>query len=575
MKRKVNINRPKISSEEIAKHKNFDSVLKNKPNLSSGGKTLLKKPWFLSSMVVVTAAIVTTAVLMNKNSQQTAQPVANNEQQATNNDDAQFAEFYKAEEAKPCIAPPIKGLNVDYTIYKVNAEKGAELDFKTCSRLSIPKNAFVDGNGNPVKGDVELRYREFHDPIDFFVSGIPMTYDSAGIRYQFESAGMMEMLAYQNGKPVNMAPGKSVNVELASDYKGTEYNLYKLDTMHNNWSCLGKDKVKKNESNNSDQVEAKIVKVEEMPEYKQLETKKAEAKVEKETQIAALPKLTAEPKKPAQAKKEKYTFNIDVDSKEYPELAVYKGLLFEVGTESTNFTKEMYDITWDAATIKEGTKKGENYQLSLQKGTKKYDIIVYPVYEGKNYEVAMKEYQTKFDSYNTTLAKRKTEEKRIEDEYQAKIALIQKQQETMARQEKERVNREFAGMTTEEKVMRTFRINSFGVYNCDNPSAYPTGVLCNAKLTNDKGTKLMIYDVYLVDKGQNALFTYEKNPVKGFSFDPKATNMLWTVENGVIYWLKPEQFSNLTSDDGLKDLKLERVDQKFKTTDEMKAFFNL
>src|ERR1017187_213247 len=96
-------------------------------------------------------------------------------------------------------------------------------------RFHQQKNSFVDESGKLLNGEIELRYREFHDAFDFFVAGIPMTYDSAGVRYQFASAGMMEMQAYQNGKKVNMATGKSINIELASNYKGTEYNLYKLD----------------------------------------------------------------------------------------------------------------------------------------------------------------------------------------------------------------------------------------------------------------------------------------------------------------------------------------------------------
>ena len=76
MKRKTNLNRPEISSAEIAKRKNFDSVLQQ--TTSVGAKPLIKKPWFLSSVVAVTIAIVTTVVLMNKNNK-TDLPVADNQ----------------------------------------------------------------------------------------------------------------------------------------------------------------------------------------------------------------------------------------------------------------------------------------------------------------------------------------------------------------------------------------------------------------------------------------------------------------------------------------------------------------
>lgn len=566
------MNRPKLSSEEIAKQKNFDSVLKQQGNIA--GKAIYKKPWFLSSVVVATIAVVTSIVMMTNKNGTEISPNAD-EQLAVSSDDSLALEaFYKAEEAKPCIAPPIAGLYIPYTVFKVNAEKGGVLDFKTGTKLTVPKNAFTDANGKPLKGEVELRYREFHDGVDIFLSGIPMTYDSAGNRYHFESAGMMEMLAYQNGQQVAMAAGKSINVDLASNYEGDKYNLYKLDTLHNNWSCLGKDKVVSASSQNARPENAKKQDVKETPEYVAVEVKKEEAKTEKEVKVAALPKTsTVEPKKPEIAKKGKFTFNLDVDPKEFPELNVYKGLLFEVGEENKNFNSAMYDVTWDDAAVKEGSKKGSNYILTLQKGNKKHELVVYPVFEGKNYETAMKEYQEKFSKYTSTLEKRKEDEKKIEEDYQAKLAALKAQQAEIERQWKEKVDNEFRTMDTQQKVRRVFAINSFGVYNCDNPMAYPKGVLTNATLTNEKSAKLMCFDVFLVDKKRNGMFTYTRNPVTTFSFDPKADNILWTVENGVLFYLKPADFASIKG--GAQNIMLNRVEQKFKNAGEMKEFFKI
>lgn len=571
MKRKTNINRPEISSEEIAKGKNFNSVLNEQVTIT---KPLFKKGWFLSSVVVATVGVITAISMLTGNPEN--DNVKTNPAATINADDAVLAEFYKNEEAKPSINPPLEGVNIPYKIYKVIAEKGATLDFKTGSKMMIPQNAFVDENGKLLKGEVELRYREFHDAVDFFVSGIPMTYDSAGQRYHFESAGMLEMLAYQNDKPVNVAPEKSINIELASNQNGTEYNLYKLDTVRNNWSCLGKDKIKKEEklSAKNESFNDSPDAVQQTAEYKTIETKKVVVEKEKEVKIASLPKVSAEPKKPEEAKKDKHTFNIDVNPKEYPELAVYKGVLFEVGSENKNFTSSMYDVTWEEAIIKDGTKKGENYLLTLKDETKKYDIVVYPVFEGKNYEKAMSDFQGKFTKYNVALEKRKADEVKIEEEYQSKIIALKKEQEELELKWKQIEENQFKLMNTDEKVKRMFALNSFGVYNCDKPSLYPKGVSCLANLTNEKDSKLMCYDVFLVDRAKNGLFSYTKNPIVQFSFDPQSTNLLWTVDNGVLYWLKPEQFKTIKSSEEMSNLKMNRVDQKFKTADELKAFFN-
>lgn len=566
MKKKVNINRPDISSEEISKRKNFDSVLKQHTVIT---KPFYKNPWFLSGggMALVAAVI---AIVLQLNSVDAVKPKAVNTEIAV--DSAALADFYRTEEAKPCIAPPLAGLDIPFTSYKVIAEKGGTLEFKTGSKITIPKNSFVDSEGKLVKGEVELHYREFHDAFDFFIAGIPMTYDSAGTRYQFESAGMMEIMGYKNGQPLAVAPDKSINVELASNYEGTQYNLYKLDTGANNWACLGKEKVVKTGNTAPPAVETTTIN--NTPEYKKIETQKQEAQKEKEEKIASFYKAVPEPKKPEQSKKDKYTFDLDVDSKEYPELAVYKGVLFEVGNENKGFNSSMYSTVWDEAVVKDGPEKGKNYMLTLKKASRQYDLVVYPVFEGKNYEAAMKEYQDKLGKYNVAVDKRKADEKRIEEEYQARLAKLKKQQEELELKWKEKQDNQFRLMSSDEKVHRVFAINGFGVYNSDNPAAFPTGASCTAKLNNVQDEKLLCYNVYLVDKAKNALFTYAKNPVVKFSFNPNSKNLLWTVENGILYWLKPEQFTAIKNDGDISNLKMNKVEQQFKNADEMKAFFN-
>ncbi|MBL7885022.1 MAG: hypothetical protein JNL69_13195 [Bacteroidia bacterium] len=565
MKRKININRPEVDSEEIAKRKDFDSVLKA---TKATGKPLIKKTWFLSSLVVATIAIVTTTVLLNKN---------NVYQTSINdvNDSLVLEKFYKTEEAKPCIAPPIEGLNIPYTTYKVMAENGGTFEFKTGSTFTVPKNAFVNQNGTILKGEVEIRYREFHDMVDVFVAGIPMTYDSAGTRYHFESAGMLEMLAYQNGEQVYMAKDKSIEVQLASNNSDPKFNLYKLDTLKNNWSCLGKDKIVSTSTKNEFTEDMSHEQIVIANNLKELEIKKSTISTEKQNKVSTLPQLPIEPKKPQKSKDDFYTFNLAVDPKEFPELVVYKDVLFEVGAENKNFSKSMYDITWDNAYIKNGTVKNENYMLTLQKGNKKYDLIVYPVFEGKSYDNAIKTFQEKFEKYNSALVKRETQEKQIEAEYQTKLAEIKRKQDELERKWKAEQNNQFNAMDTEQKVKRLFTMNSFGVYNCDNPMSYPKGANYNAQLSNNNGAKLLIYDVYLVDKSLNAMFTFTKNPIYNFSYNPQTNNILWTVEHGKLYYLLPEDFKSLKNGSGFATIQLKRVEQKFKTPEEMKEFFGI
>ncbi|MDQ3046130.1 MAG: hypothetical protein M3R27_01180 [Bacteroidota bacterium] len=575
MKKKINLNRPQVSSDEISQRKDFDSVLKGQAGSTAISKALIKKPWFLSSVVAVIVAVVTIVVLMKKEESNSVQPQSQ-KQETLNSDSLELAAFYAAEEAKPCVNPPLKGLNISSTIFTVIAEKGGSLMVETGSKLIVPKNAFSDGNGNLIKGEVELRYREFHDAVDIFLSGIPMTYDSAGTRYHFESAGMIELTGFQNGKKVNIAAGKKIDVEMASEYPGTKYNLYELDTIKNNWTCLGKDKVveKKNATTETDNIIVGKKDIKESPPYIQIEKKRKVIELEIEKKISVLPKMNPAPTRPNRASKDQYTFDLDVDTTEFPELGVYKGLLFEVGEETKNFSNKLYDVTWDNATIKEGSKPGENYTIILQKGQKSYEVIANPVYEGKNYEVAVKTFQEKFNTYSKLLDNRKAEEKKIAAQYQANLLVLKKEQEAWEKKWQKDEEDHYKKLSTEGKLLRVFSVNNFGYFNADCPLVRPGGVDCIANLTGSGGHVLHVYGVYHVDKLRNALFTYTRNPLTTFSFNPKVNNLLWTVESGILYYMEQDGFESI-KDGETQILKMKKLEQQFSTAEEMKAFFKL
>ena len=94
------------------------------------------------------------------------------------------------------INPPIKGLNVPKESFTVNAKLGDTLFDKSGSILIFPKNSFVDASGNIIKGDVKVEYREFSDPFDFFVSGIPD--EKLGEKLVLIIEGKKHVIKYKN-----------------------------------------------------------------------------------------------------------------------------------------------------------------------------------------------------------------------------------------------------------------------------------------------------------------------------------------------------------------------------------------
>jgi hypothetical protein len=138
------------------------------------------------------------------------------------------------------VQPPIRGIDVTRKYYDINPEIENVLVYPSGTKILIPANAFVDAKGNPASGNVKIAYREFRDQVDIMVSGIPMKYDSAGSINDFESAGMFEIIASTNGKPLQLAEGKNIDMNFSSTSQDSTYNFYAFNDNSGNWDYLNK-----------------------------------------------------------------------------------------------------------------------------------------------------------------------------------------------------------------------------------------------------------------------------------------------------------------------------------------------
>jgi hypothetical protein len=213
---------------------------------------------------------------------------------------------------KPFINPPIKGADVPYEEYEVDAAKGDTLIYPTGSIILFPPNAFVDEAGKPVTGKVQVKYREFKDPIDFFLAGIPMSYDSAGVAFQFESSGMFDIRAFKDGKPVFINKANKPEVNLVSKNKSNNHSLYFLDTVQGKW--INKGGMQIIEPRNT----------------------KTAGKTEK-TSVVIAQEVLPEPVKPLKADNKSPVLKIEVDPSSFKEFAIYKNLKFQVDESKTPF----------------------------------------------------------------------------------------------------------------------------------------------------------------------------------------------------------------------------------------------
>lgn len=573
-----NFNRKEISSAEISAKMNFREVLSNYKIVT---KPFYKTGWFAST-VTLTAAGAIALVMFNQN------PEENKSTQTPVTDEKTIT--YK--EDSPCIKPPIKEADIPFTSYLIKNEEGGKIVHHSGSEINLEAGIFTL-DGKPVVGDVEIRYREFRDPADFILSGIPMTYDSAGTKYHFESAGMLEIRAYQDGKEVQI--NKEIEVNFASDYNDTKYNFYKLDETKDNWVCLGKDKVsedKRVDSGNNDVfVDSKVIagKEEELEEVKK--------------EIALL--INQKPSAPNKWNKNNYSFKLDILEEEFPELVALSVDRFEVSPEETKFSQKIFDTDWEDVKLEKNAKTDE-LQIVLSKGTRKNKYVVYPVFEGKDYTERKSKFDSEFKSYSAKLDSRQAEEKKLEKELADMRAKKVKENKELIKKVNEQKNstasvlmpgdndgfqknvisqkdkniRAVGGLLRvgQFKTIRNFSLPSLGVFNCDFASVSlpirEKGKKHRFQFQNKDGVSLIMSLIYVIEKKRNVLFTYTPEEFESIRMSGDQENsIIGITTTGEIAVALPVDLNTLEWKNPVLDIPM-RVFEKLKDATDLKMILN-
>jgi hypothetical protein len=388
-----------------------------------------------------------------------------------------------------CIQPPIPGKEAPFSVYRISSKNGGTIHHNG-SVIDIPSNAFVSKNGNSVGDTVEIRYREYHDPLDIFLSGIPMKYDSAGLVRTFESAGMLEIGASCNGKELLMNEQSAVKISMASGNNDGKFNLYQLDTVQKNWIYLGKDKIV-------------------LPAAGKLVRSKTN---EKENTALTEPVIM-----PVLADPQGYSFRISYDKHDFPELAAYDNVLFEVSDNT--FKPAYYRINWKSISLYNSATEGL-YTVKLKKADTTISVLARPVFDKENYANAM----AKFEDNHKSASK-----ERDRKEFEREAALQKTEKELAAYNSGNRVAA--ASNLVRSTVNRTFTIRRLGVYNMDFPIPpivqYAYSLVPKKLMNNVIGEKLSYSTIFLVEKGKNSVFRFSKGePV---NCNPKANNLIWTI----------------------------------------------
>jgi len=559
---KFNLDREPVTDEEINSRKDFGELVnkfkKQSIEKARSDVNFLKNKKVTYSAIIAGVAVICTVTYFAVFKKEPPKETANDKIVTSQN---QHTNTPENKQNKAFITPPISKLNVPYTSYKVKAEQGATIKHKSNSKIIIPKKAFVDKQGQDIVGEVEIKYREFHNQADIIASGIPMTYDSAGVQSHFESAGMIDIKGYQNGEPVFINPKKQITVEFVSEHKEDKYNMYELDTIAKNWNYISRDNslLNKKQSLPAQQLRSKEIEKTDAPKaielQKQIDAIPPKVEAERVTynqKVNQLPKHV-EPNKPAKAIAGRPQFQLDVNYKEFPELAAFKNAVFEVGTENKNYNSKLADVTWSSAEVSEGPQKGKNYLLTLKLRERVEKLIVYPALSGADYEQALKSYESKFAEYKTLAAKREADEKRLKEEFEAKQAALfeerkrLKEEQVQAnikywQEQQRKLDEEYNSMGNQEKVVRIFNISRFNIYNSDCPHNLPNQAKLNPTYIVSNGKSVRPITVYLISHSRNIVYNLQYGQLP---YNPNEKYSLCILTNGKLYLCNKETFSEI------------------------------
>lgn len=567
MEPKFNLDRPKITDEEINSNKDFGELVKKFKQQSiekaKSDRNFLKNKKATYSAIIAGVTVICTVTYFTVFKKQPLNANQNDktvttQRTAKNNSNTKLNKAY--------ISPPSAKLNIPYSSYKVKSDQGGTIAHNTKSKIIIPKKAFVNKQGGEIIGDVEIKYREFHSQADIIASGIPMAYDSSGIKSHLESAGMFDIRGYQNGEQVFIDPTKIITVEFASQHGDDRYNFYELDTIAQNWKYISRDNSLKGQKRLKGEkglkgldTQKNMVSIKEMELQKQIDAIPKKIETEKIVYTKKVNQLVkpVEPLKPTKATAGRPKFELEVDYKEFPELTAFKNAVFEVGTENKNYRDNFSDITWSSAEISEGPKKGENYLLTLKLRERVEKLIVYPTLTGADYEKAIDAYSKKFANYKTLQAEREIKEQKLKEEFEAKQAAYIAEQKKLSdeqfrerlRIQKEQQDQQLAQANTlsnSGQAMRVFKVSNFGIHNSDCANLVPKGAIINPIYLANNGKSFISPNcAYLVCHSKNLVIAYANEPI---SYDPKEAYSLCILgTNGKLYVCDKETFASYAS----------------------------
>lgn len=391
----------------------------------------------------------------------------------------------------------LKDIKVRDEVFVFDSEESFVLHTGYGSAVYIDENSFEYSDGTMLKGDVEVSFKEYHNIMDVIKSRVKMTYDSAGVRYHLQSAGMFEIAGKKNGKKIQVKKGKELRVDLMTQTNGGKFNFYKFE--NNKWSFLHKDEsFAEQDRKNLFEIEEELIDV-----------------AKRIREIAS-----DMPIKPDPIDEEKLNIKLDFKELEFPELAGFKDVLFEFLDDEMS-AKSLEGFDWDFVEINK-TEKGI-YRLSVYSKGEKYMFNTKPVI-GNHQKLGV--FSTLFNKYKKELAVQTEIEKTLNVDKMILLRASENKRVSSLITYNNLSSNKSETEKTRAKLIRSFQISSFGMFNSDCPANLPDGPMFVANFKATDNDSLEHRYAYLVEKNTKRFFTFYPRNYSNFRCDPKSDNMI-------------------------------------------------
>lgn len=570
------------SREEIQRHKDFGALLRRFRGEQENRRALrIRRLRVLSVSSAAAAAVAAVAIVLGGIFSSPNEPALT------------AAEYFARQEF---VKPPLsEDIQPQFASFRVDANQGGVYEYPSGSRLVVPAAAFADDRGRLIQGEVDIRYREMHDYVDFFLAGVPLTYDSAGVQYNLESAGMIEIYAEQDGKRVQLAPGKNIDVELVSEIIVSSFNLdappryhiYQLDTFAREWLYQDVDNIQFIEDEILDENDPLLEhKRELLSRYGAIESRAAEALKALEARI---PK-PVEPLRPHRASPDRPTLELNfldgsltVEDNQGGEVQnelaklqrIYKGVIWQIAPSSPAFDERAFNVSWQSVRIRPANNR--DYELTLIHPQNQLTLIVTPVLTGSDYERALQQYEEEYRGFQAAMTDWEAQLKEQKQALQAQA----EQEKAKALEAYDRKLEELQAQGIEfgastrylvrRKVVNRFKATGFGFWNCDRLIP-PSEQRIQAAFRDQHGNFYRNHTAYLADNSKNTVYRLYATDDTPLRFDAGSENLLWIVtDDGKIALMRPEDFDKIKTDKETYTLPLKLIDKEIRSEEDVRA----